>query len=579
MNYISIFFILYSSFVFCQQSLVIEEPLINSTTIKIYLSENGSDNNLGDSLSPLKTFSEALNKIENLTINHTGEIFSEVVLFPGTYREIFRQPINKFEVNSRRLNVSLRGIDAVTLDGNNLTVASGSGMIHLLGSNISIRNLSVKSSNENGIRFGYNFNGKIINTHDIFIDNVEVSGTKGHGILLGIGALNANGTNILIPKAKRFKVTNCQIHDAVNYNTAQSQWGSALKFWNTSNSTASKNHIYDNSGEGIDFDFCDSAIVSENKLHDNYANIYLDKMQVALIEKNLIYNETKKVSGILLGIEAFTLYVTNHYMKDIFIENNIILNTTGINIWQGIYSAIQNASFNNIQIRYNTLIGKQHANGALISFSYETILGNPVANISFGNLKIEKNILSANPDSLNNNILMSAPLNPQPALTYESNLFNMNPGFGYNAQSDKINSLLPQYLFPNQNLIFALTPDSLNNNPFFFRKVNNLNLSKDYMNFNRLTMTNVGALESVNSTNINSMNFNKTIIFPNPSSKKIKISTQNSILGQNYSIINVFGETCTEGNYQNSIDIESLQPGIYFLRIDGIKELLRFQKK
>ena len=188
MNYISIFFILYSSVVFCQQSLVIEEPLINSTTIKIYLSENGSDNNLGDSLSPLKTFSEALNKIENLTINHTGEIFSEVVLFPGTYREIFRQSINKFEVNSRRLNVSLRGIDAVTLDGNNLTVASGSGMIHLLGSHISIRNLSVNGSNENGIRFGYNFNGKIINPHDIFIDNVEVSGTKGHGILLGIGA-------------------------------------------------------------------------------------------------------------------------------------------------------------------------------------------------------------------------------------------------------------------------------------------------------------------------------------------------------------------------------------------------------
>lgn len=568
---------LFPTFLFCQFNFVIENPIIQAPTIKIYLSENGNDNQLGDSLTPLKTFSEALKKIENLTVNQTGETYSEVVLFPGNYHEIFRQPVSYYEINNRKLNVSLRGIENVFIDGTNLNIPSGGGLIYLLGSNISVQNISISQSNENGIRFGYNYNGKVINSHDILIDEVEVSETKGHGILLGIGALNANGSNILIPKAKRFKITNCHIHNSVNYNTAQNQWGSALKFWNTSQSYAVKNHIHDNSGEGIDFDFCDSAIISENKLHDNYANIYLDKMQGAIVEKNLIYNENKVVSGILLGIEAFTAFITNHYLKDIVIENNIILNTMGVNIWQGIYGAIQNASFTNIQIRHNTIIGKQKSNGALVSFSYETIFGNPVPNISFSNLMIERNIISANPDSLNNNLLMSAPLSPQPALITRNNLFNMNPGFGFNLQTDKINLALPLFINPNQTMLQELTPDSIINKPFYFLVDNSVNIPNDYTSKIRFLKTNVGALEISNTNQLSPNSKFEPYIFPNPSTDFIEI--RGEMNGKEYFIYTQKGDVIIKNSYKNKIDIERLKPGVYYIHIAGFQDVFTFYKQ
>lgn len=569
-----LYFLFFTAFSFAQ-TVQIEEPLIITPTQRVYVSTSGNDNNSGDSLSPLASFAAALNKLDQLTSTASGDVYTEVVVFSGSYSEVFRQPLNKYQIGSKRLNVSLRGKGNVLLDGTGITVNVGGGMIYLLGSNIYVRNIALKQSTENGLRFGYNFSGTIINPHDILVDSVEVSEVAGHGILLGIGALNANGSSVLIPRAKRFKVTNCHVHDAVNYNTAQSQWGSSIKFWNASQIQAMNNHVHDNSGEGINFDFCDSADVSDNLLHDNYANIYLDKMEYAHVHRNFIYNTSKNVSGILTGLEAFTAFVTNHYIKDIYIENNIILNTRGINLWMGIYSAIQNGIYSNIQIRHNTIIGKQFGTGAQVSIAHDIFLGQPVPNFSISNISIDRNIITANADSLNNNRLFSAPLSPQPGLSTGYNLFSMNPGFGYNSSSDQINALLPVYFNPTQD-INDLTPNT-NLHPEFVMSVpNSIALSTDYFGVIRnLTNTNVGAIELNPTLSVSDNNYTSFKVFPNPCEQEFLLEVGEQMLGKDYLIFDLSGKLLQSGQInstKNSIKAPEAA-GVYLLAID--KKLIK----
>lgn len=560
-----------SLFEFNAQTAVIQEPILISPSYRIYLSPSGNDANSGDSLSPLSTFTSALDKLNTLSGSQTGDVYGEVVFYSGTYAQQINQPYNKYLIGAKRMNISVRGKGSVMLDGTAITVNAGSGMIHLLGSNIHVKNLGLNYSTENGVRFGYNYSGIVVNSHDIWIDSVDVTQTAGHGILVGIGALNANGSANLIPRAKRFKITNCHVHDAVNYNTPQSQWGSSVKFWNTSHNLALNNHVHDNSGEGIDFDFCDTAEVRENLLHDNYANLYLDKMQYAFVHRNMIYNETKVVSGILLGLEAFTAFVTNHYMKDIYIQNNIILNTMGINIWQGIYSAIQNGYFNNIQIRNNTIIGKQVANGAQVSFSYSTFLGQPAANVLFANISIDRNIITANADSLNNGNMISIPLDPQPGLTTGNNLFNRNPGFGYNSSSDQILATLPEYIDPNTDAVTALTPNTSNNPDFIESATNSAGIAVDYSGFARgISATNVGALELNEGLGIDEYDEEFFTIFPNPSNGVLNVNCEkcqlivNDVNGKSIGIYN-----------KDELNNLNLKPGVYYIRETDQDELVK----
>lgn len=552
------------------QSVIIEEPLLITPTHRIYLDDTGNNANTGDSLHPLQTFSAALSRLNLITTGMIGNVYTEVVAFEGTYNEIFRQTLTDFQIGAKVMNVSLRGKEGVIIDGNGITVNPGGGMVYLLGSNISVKNIKIQNSSEIGLRFGFNYNGTVINSHDILIDSVEVSATKSHGILVGIGSLNANGSSVLIPRAKRFKLTNCHVHDAVNYNTPQSSWGSAIKFWNTSHNLASNNHVHDNSGEGIDFDYCDTAEVSDNQLHDNYANIYLDKMEYAHIHNNLIFNQSKVVSGILMGIEAFTGYITNHFIKDVYIENNIILNTMGIAVWQGIYSAIQNGYFQNIHIRQNTLIGKQVGNGAMVSFNYETFLGQPVANVSHSNIFIERNIIAANVDSLNNQKLLSAPLNPQPGLTTGYNLFNITPGFAFNASSDQINNLVPDYVNPMGNMLQDLTPNSNLNAELIMSAPNNPVVLVDYIYSLRQSVnTNVGAVELNENLKIDGLYASNFKVYPNPTADFLMISVDNNHAHLQITCYNLIGSeilSCTVSENE-PIDFRNLSNGFYLLHV------------
>lgn len=183
----------------------VDLPTISPSSLRVYMATSGNDNNSGDSLNPVLTFGKALDLLVAQSSNQQGEIYTEVVLFEGLYNQALTQPTSKFLFQTRKLNVSVRGKGIVELDGSNLSnLSSGSGMVHLLGSQISVRNLKILYSPANGVRFGFNYNGTIVNSQDITIEDVEVMQTAGHGILVGIGALDTGNPFGLLGMAERF---------------------------------------------------------------------------------------------------------------------------------------------------------------------------------------------------------------------------------------------------------------------------------------------------------------------------------------------------------------------------------------
>ncbi|GIV33856.1 MAG: hypothetical protein KatS3mg031_1391 [Chitinophagales bacterium] len=505
-----------------QWSDTVQLPLIMPTSYSVYLSETGNDSGPGDSLLPVATFSTALNRIDSLSSGQNGDVYAEVVIYPGTYRFALLQRVNQFQIGPKKLHVSVRGIGNVILDGTGLSLTGGEGMVRLMGNHIYVKNIHILYSPSDGIRFGFDYMGTVINPHDILIENVEVSQTAGHGILCGIGPLNTANPLAITPFAERFLVKNCYVHHTVNFNQPQPQWGSAIKLHNVRHGTVTGCLVHDNAGEGIDIDFGEYIAISGNTLFDNYANIYVDKGEYIAIRNNFIYTTHRRKVGILLGIEPFSSLMTNHYVRHVFIANNIILNTPmAISIWQGSYSGLQNGYFSDIQILHNTLIGKSSSTGGLIGFSYVTSLGQPAPNVFFSNLVIKNNILSGHPDSIQNNNLIDAPLNPQPALTTEYNLWNILPASGFDS-TNSVNSLLPSFADPLK--IESLVPHADSNTAFVFAVPRVDFVDDDFNHTARFpAYTNAGALEldtttsSLSTVTLNDRNVHYALqAFPNP---------------------------------------------------------------
>ncbi|MGA2298639.1 MAG: aryl-sulfate sulfotransferase [FCB group bacterium] len=86
----------------------------------------------------------------------------------------------------------------------------------------------------------------------------------------------------------------------------------------------------------------------------------------------------------------------------------------------------------------------------------------------------------------------------------------------------------------------------------------------------------IGSKRITSVKNINEINNQIIIFYPNPVSDKIKFS-DNRYKGYNYSIISLMGETISEGiiKYDN-IEISNLCPGFYFLKIGN--EMIKFIK-
>jgi parallel beta-helix repeat protein len=545
----------------------VDLPTILPTSLRVYMATSGNDNNSGDSLNPVQTFGKALDLLVSQTTNQFGEIYTEVVLFEGLYQQALVQPVNKYQLTNRNLNVSVRGIGTVELDGTNLSnLSSGSGMVHLLGSHISVSNVHVLYSPANGIRFGFNYNGVVINPHDITISSSEVMSTSGHGILVGIGALNTANPFILSQMAERFLIEDCNVHDAVNFNTVQSQWGSAIKAWNTRHVTVRNCIVRDNGGEGINFDECDSIDVYSNDAFDNVIGIYLDKVTNAWLHRNYIANYVKQTEGMLFGIEAYTSLITNHYIKKIRIFNNLLLNTQGLAFWQGIYGANQHGYFDQIEILHNTIIGKQSGNGSCIHFNFETFLGQPAPNVHFSQISMERNIVSANPDSLNNNQLIYATL-PVPGFSASYNVYSQNIWSSMSSVSDVIDPQIPTSILSIANAVpgSGLVPVHL---------VPTTTLTTDfYMNTRGTTQTAAGAFE-LSSIGLQDQYTDEILVAPNPTSGQFKLI---GLEGGVIRITDMSGKIVFKNQYKKDqeINLTNLLPGLYLIEIQGSNTTLK----
>lgn len=566
-------------FCFAQFNDTIQLPVIEPVQHSVYISTTGSDSNAGDSLNPVATFLEALDKLDSITTGHTGDVYTEVVLFAGTYLYHLGQPYNKYEIGAKRLNVSVRGKGDVKLDGTALSITGGTGMVHLLGSHISVKNLNILYSPANGVRFGFDYNGTVINSHDILIEHVEVAQTGGHGIIVGIGPVNTANAFVFTPLAERFLIRNCSVHHSVNFNQPQSQWGSSIKFHNVKHGTAMNCVVHDNSGEGINVNYCQYINVHDNEVYDNYANVYLDNAEYVIVRNNLIYTTHRHETGILLGLEAFSALVTDHYMRNIFIANNIILNTpTAISIWQGTYSGIQNGYFTGIKMLHNTMIGKLAGNPGVIGFSYVTILGQPAPNVIFADLELKNNIISAHPDSMNHLNIITSALNPQPGLTFSSNLWSTEPRLAYDSTADRIDTLLPAIADPAH--IETLIPHADSNSIFVMTAPRVQFVDDDHAHTARfIDSTNVGAFE-LDTTTFSDTTIidgiadvgSSLLVYPNPFSAYTQIKLSNA--DNNRITIELFdlaGKTVQHDIILNNdvliLSREGLTSGIYFCKV------------
>lgn len=544
-------------------SQIMPLPLQTSIEKRVYMSTSGNDSNVGDSLNPVASFTQALTRLNQLSNAQIGDVFAEVVLFEGTYSQALSQAYSMYQIGSKKLNVSVRGIGVVQLDGLPVSnISSGGGMIHLLGSRISVRNIEILYSPANGVRFGYDYNGIEVNSHDIIVKDVVVSSTLGHGILVGKGALNTINPLSITAMAERFLVENCEVKNAVNYNIPQAQWGSAIKAWNAKHVNIRNCRVHDNSGEGIDFDYCDSVAVYGNTLKDNYANIYFDKVTNGWMYNNLIENELKQSPGILCAIEAFTGLILNYYIGNVNIFNNVLLNTQGLHFWQGNYGANQHGYFQNIAISHNTIIGHQTGSGSCLHFNYLTFLGQPVPNVSFQNIHVSRNIISAPIDSLNNGQLCFSSISPQVGLTASNNLYNSTQVPWYNATTDVVINQLPNFAASLAEVTPSLT------NPLFVSIAPISTILFDHLFLPRLQPnTNLGALEfdQGNAGIIPLMSLDKQL-YPNPSSGEIHLPKELAATWVN--VLNKNGQLVMkmEVGTDSKLSLNDLPNATYFLQ-------------
>ena len=584
MQYLGLLFCsLFPLLLIAQLTNPIHDPVIETPQFSVYIATTGADTLSGDSLNPLASFIGALNKIDTLTEGLSGDVFVEVVFLPGTYYFAASQPANRYAKNGRTINVSVRGLKGAVLDGTSLTQGGGDAMISLKGHNIFVKNIAINYAPANGINFGWKYNGNYIYSHDVLVENVSVKQTGGHGIIGGFGKMNSNGSGFL-NFSERFLFRNCEVTESVNHNDMSApQWGSAIKFHYVKHGRAENCFVYNNAGEGIDVDYGESIALNGNTIYDNRANIYLDKAENCLLYNNLIYHDKRQSTGILLSTEAVSVLIKDYFVRNVFIYNNVILNSESpIAYWQGTIGGFQTTTLANVHISHNTLIGKPYTTAGVINFSYEKgPFGGVPSNITFSNLSLRNNIISVHPDSLIRPMVLG-PIDPQPALVYEYNVWSQNPIRAYNAAKDSISNTLPYSCSPGA--LSSLVPQVGVNDAFVYTVPAISYIASDANDSTRTTpWTNAGAFEKqgalVSFVGLQPL-FSKVLsVFPNPASVLVNLRIPNKQKLLSYVIISTSGKKLKEGTYtKDGITLDDLPNGCYVIVVQTDGGLVHYSK-
>ncbi len=418
----------------------------------VYVDTAGNNSNSGDSLNPVSDFVTAMQIIKDSTANRTGEVYAEVVFYPGTYGTPLGQGVGNYEVGSRFLNISVRGKGEVILDERLTSGSNATAMIHLLGSHISVKNIRIAYCHGSGTLFGLLWSNYEIIPHDILVQNVALEGGGNHGIFAGLGRFPSNQQTSPLPWLERVMYENCTVTNSVNHNDmSQTAWGSAFKFHYVKHGIMRNCLSYNNAGEGINLDDCNTVLIEGCESHDNRASVYFDKAENVVFRNNLMYSTFRPNMGLLLSTEVGYASVTNHYLRNIYVYNNIFINTTsGVGYWMGTVSAIQKSILQNLQICNNTFVGKRKTGMGMLNFAYEKNPFNPNApagNVQMSNILWQANIVSFADDSVGK--VFTHPINPQPGLTTKNNLYHYITETHFNTADDSANTGLPRMAEPD----------------------------------------------------------------------------------------------------------------------------------
>jgi hypothetical protein len=382
--------------------------------------------------------------------------------------------------------------------------------------------------------------------------------------------------------------------------------------------TIKNSKVHHNWGEGINPAQSRYVKIIDNAVYDNYSvNIYAHAISYAIISNNLIYSSDStywntcygsgKVSdGISIANETTgdlpnttcgsnkgSYIVTDDYnypnipktvsyfkTNQIYVFNNVLLNTS-INIWDaltsfGIYSYI-----NNIFIDNNTLIGT----GGASNLGKSPLSLNLNLNfVYFNNIKIRNNIISYDPNNVNNiPMIAAAPngvcntLNFLSKIYLSKNMWIAKPNIsGLNVSNDIQRSILPHQSSASD---FSNLNPSINS-AMAYTAASQSYITEDYYhNPRNYTSTNVGAIamplasQRVKSeTNAVNKTQNKFNVYPNPNNGNftINIPTNGTINIYDIQGAMIYTSNVYEGINEINIDAIAAKGMFTIIYLDGI---------
>lgn len=195
----------------------------------------------------------------------------------GTYHEQLM-----FKINKAGITVQAYPGERPVLDGKGvIPTGQNQGLVQINASDVTVDGFDVINSAARGVIIGHPTNGTQ-SLRNAIVRNLLVRGSYDSGI-------NVNGTdqyhliNILIE--------NNVVSGNLRKNAGGTVGGSALTFIDVDNSTARRNTIFNNLGEGLVADrWTNNLIFEDNISYDNKnANIYLSTTKNPLVQRNLVF--------------------------------------------------------------------------------------------------------------------------------------------------------------------------------------------------------------------------------------------------------------------------------------------------
>ncbi len=313
-----------------------------------YIANNGSDSNAGTLAKPFASFSAAtLKMVPGDTLYVRG----------GLYNLTARQIVRGNGSASSYQNILAYPGETPVFDA--AKVGAGNDAFTVQGQYINFGGFEIKNSPKNGLVV---WGGQHMTIQNCSLHDCQQSG------FLAMYSTNWTVNDITVTGCSVYNT--CMMNAPAARGTATS-WSSAMSFLLASNIKAKNNVVFNNYGEGIDFNRCQNSTMNHNTIYDNYSvNAYLDNGISCDVSNNLIYStgNTKffrnglAASGIQCAIEPSS-YSGAIGLTNCTIQYNYVVNT-GSGFCYGNYGL--GGGMKNCLVQFNTFY---KASGCMLSLA------------------------------------------------------------------------------------------------------------------------------------------------------------------------------------------------------------------